>query len=90
MTLEGLTDDIWDEVEPAAKEALANSYDVSVHDIDMAHSEDDESIVHVEIEAETDLDAQTLSNTIQGIISFIQNSYFDFVLLRCSYYACSK
>ena len=67
MTLEGLTDDIWEEVEPAAKEAIANSYDVSVGDIGMTQSKDDESIVHVEIEAETDLDAQALSTTIQGI-----------------------
>ena len=66
MTLEGLTSDIWEQVEPAAKEAIASSYDISVTNIEMMQAEDEEEIVQVEIETETDLDAQVLSNTIQG------------------------
>ena len=66
MVLDGLTVDNWAQVEPAVKEGLSSSYDVSVENIQLVQAEDNENIVQVEIEAESDLDAQALSSTIEG------------------------
>ena len=76
MTLEGLASDNWEQVEPAAKEAIASSYDVPVTNIEIVQTEDADDIIEVEIETETDLDAQVLSNTIQGAA---YNFYLCFV-----------
>ena len=84
MTLEGLASDNWEQVEPAAKEAIASSYDVPVTNIEIKQAED---IIEVEIETETDLDAQVLSNTIQGI-AYIHVSYLDY-FFRYSHCPCS-
>ena len=61
MMLEGLTRDNWGQVEIAAKEAIATSFDVSVTNIETMKS------VHVQIETESVSDAQVLDNTINGI-----------------------
>ena len=84
MTLEGLTSDNWEQVEPAAKEAIASSYDVPVTNIEIIQAQDADHIIQVEIETETDLDAQVLSNTIQGI-AYIHVSYLDYFSLRYSH-----
>ena len=61
MMLEGLTRDNWEQVEIAAKKAIATSFDVSVTNIETMKS------VHVQIETESVSDTQVLDNTINGI-----------------------